>query len=150
MIKTVCGLNTTKYYCYKTLAAICYAAPLAVLFALNFEEYVSSPGAGISFFGYILLAFVLFGAKGKILACAQKNTMLTVCIVVFITALIMQYLATQLLLISGAGLLGCVISIPFDKTADEFGKERGKPNIAHKEGWRRAFGFPPKEDDSNE
>jgi len=137
--------NTIGRLSYKCLALILYVVPLATLFAVNFTAYVdTSPGVTISFFGYILLALIIFGTKNKLGLFAKNNTMLAVCLVIFITALIMRYLANELLLISGAGLLGCLLSILPDRVADEYSKERGKVPLGHRDAWMRSFGYPPR------
>ena len=137
-------LNIVRCYCYRILATLLYIAPLAVLFGINIDAYLVSPSATLGFFGYLLAIIILFGAKDKILDCAQKDTMLTVFVIIFVIAFIMRFLADQLLLISFFGLLGCLASIVPSKVADEFQKEKGKHTLGYRTAWRRAFGIPEK------
>lgn len=144
--------NIWQYRKFKVLSALAYATPLGILFAVNHEAYLTSTSTGIGFFGYILIAFIVLGAKNKIQDFAKKNTVMTVSAIVFITAFIMQYLATQLLLISGVSLGGAVISSVIEPVADVYyaksyevvGEVRTKKQefaLPSKEAWRIAYGF---------
>lgn len=146
-------MNALNYRVYKVYSCLAYAAPLAGLFAINRDVYLSNASTGISFFGYIILAFMAIAFKTKIMEAAKKNTLMTVSIIVFAVALIMQYLAQQLLLISGASIMGCVMSMGFENVSDVYysrtyqtiadGKKVriNSPTMPQAQAWKAAFGL---------
>lgn len=146
-------MNALRYKVYKLYSMVAFAVPLMGLFAINKDTYISTASTGISFFGFILLLFFVIAFKNKILAGAKKDTLLTVIIGVFATALIMQYLAHQLMLISGAAFMGWAFSKAFDHVADVYYSRAYQeisdgrkvriqtPTMPQKQAWRAAFGL---------
>lgn len=145
--------NLARYRAYKLLSFIAYILPLAILFAFNYNSYIRTPAKGIGFFGYILIIFILIGFKSKIQSFAKKNTVLTVSLIVFIVAFIMQFLAKELLMISGMSLAGCVLSAVVEPVADVYyslcyehttndirQRRRGVDTMPHGDAWRLAYG----------
>lgn len=145
--------NILRYRLYKLYSCLAYATPLGILFAVNSKAYISTPSRGISFFGYIIIVFIAIGFKSKIQEFAKKNTILTISAIAFIVALIMQYLAMQLLLISAVSMGGCVLSAIVEPVADVYynrcykhatpeRRERvHEPTLLAKDAWKIAYGF---------
>lgn len=142
--------NFFRYLFYKLLEMIAYAIPLGVLFGVNYKSYTG--GANISFWAYIIALFVILGFKQRISEYAKKDVMVTVSLAVFIVAIIMRYIADQLLIISACTLLGCIISKIFtpvsnvyfracrrrDQTTKDLIKIR-TPTIPHKKAWSLGY-----------
>jgi hypothetical protein len=149
--------NALRYFEYKALSSVLYCAPLGVLFGFNHEAYISSPSASFSFFGYVIIMLGVLSFKNNFTEATKKNPVMTVSVVILAVSFIMQYLATQLLLISTVSLGGCVLSAAVEPVADvyfmsafEMVGERKRLTsskaISHKNAWRQAFGFKAKEE----
>jgi len=110
--------NLTQYYFHKAGSLLLYATPMGILFAVNYKAYTSS--GGIGFFGYFIIMLGAIALSNKLGEAAKKNTMLTLSAAIFIIALIMQYFASQLLLISSISLVGSLLSSVTDKVADVY------------------------------
>lgn len=140
--------NKGRYRFYKLISFLVYVLPLAILFGIGHEQYLKTAGSSLSFFGYIIVAFVLIAFKDKLLGFAKHNTILTVSIIIFIVSLIMRYLADELLLISGVSLFGALLSTitepvceVYKKRADKDDEEGTVKLLTHKNAWRLAYGF---------
>lgn len=150
--------NLIRYKLHKLYSCLAYATPLGILFAINHKAYISiadgsvQTGATIGFFGYILLGFMALGFKSKVLEFAKKNTLLSISIGVFIIAVVMEFLARQLMLISGASIIGAILSNFFEPVADVYyarcyehsGDKRIRKNtitLTAKDAWKQAYGF---------
>jgi hypothetical protein len=147
--------NVAKYRVYKAYSCLAYATPMATLFGLNSDVYLkdSTGGTSIGFWGFVILVFVALAFKSKIMEFAKKNTILSISIIVFGVALIMQFIAGQLMLISAVSMGGAVASSVFEPVADYYysiaykqinEESRVRLNLApvtQREAWRQAYGF---------
>lgn len=140
--------NKGRYLEYKAISFMIYLIPLAILFAVNYGSYIRSAGTSLSFFGYIIIALILIAFKDKFLEFAKKNVVLSVSLVIFIVSIIMQYLAQELMLISGVSLFGAFLSCVVEPVADVYHvraeKEKAGDEVevpTHKNAWRLAYGL---------
>lgn len=144
--------NKSRYIFYKWLSFLIYIIPLAVLFIIKRDDYITeSGGKTVSFFGYMVVIFVIVAFKDKVLTFAKKNTILTVSVIIFTIAWVMKYLANELLLISAVSLIGSLISTIIEPVVvvyeAKLEKERNGDNVnllSHKNAWRLAYGFGTK------
>lgn len=146
--------NELRMWLYRGLSCVLYAAPLLGLYGFKFDDY-SGVGFSIGFFGYVLVMFLVIGFKSKLTDATRKNTVLTVSIIVFVVALIMQWLGQELLIISLCSIGGCALSRIPEPVADYYGAARFRtvkdtngaertirvdnPLVRHKEAWIRAY-----------
>lgn len=145
--------NKGRYWEYKAISFLIYIIPLLVLFALQPNHYVKSAGTSVSFFGYIILALIMIAFKDKFLEFVKKNAVLSVSLIIFITSLIMRYLADELMVISGVSLFGALLSTVVEPVADVYHARAEKEKIgegtgevlSHKNAWRLAYGFREKQ-----
>ena len=147
--------NMGKYRVHKLLSCVLYALPLAGLFALDSSKYLAngSEGVTIAFWGYVAVGFIIIGFKNKIAEFIKKDTLMSVSIGIFLVALIMEFLARQLLFISGASIVGSVLSHTVEPVADvyydrvykqisETKRMRIKSDdLTVKEAWKQAYGM---------
>ena len=144
--------NKSRYIFYKWLSFLIYIIPLVVLFIIKRDDYITeSGGKTVSFFGYMVVIFVIVAFKDKVLTFAKKNTILTVSVIIFTIAWVMKYLANELLLISAVSLIGSLISTIIEPVVGVYEakleKERNGDNVnllSHKNAWRLAYGFGTK------
>ena len=144
--------NKSRYIFYKWLSFLIYIIPLVVLFIIKRDDYITeSGGKTVSFFGYMVVIFVIVAFKDKVLTFAKKNTILTVSVIIFTIAWVMKYLANELLLISAVSLIGSLISTIIEPVVVVYEarleKERNGDNVnllSHKNAWRLAYGFRTK------
>ena len=144
--------NKSRYIFYKWLSFLIYIIPLVVLFIIKRDDYITeSGGKTVSFFGYMVVIFVIVAFKDKVLTFAKKNTILTVSVIIFTIAWVMKYLANELLLISAVSLIGSLISTIIEPVVvvyeAKLEKERNGDNVnllSHKNAWRLAYGFGTK------
>ena len=144
--------NKSRYIFYKWLSFLIYIIPLVVLFIIKRDDYITeSGGKTVSFFGYMVVIFVIVAFKDKVLTFAKKNTILTVSVIIFTIAWVMKYLANELLLISAVSLIGSLISTIIEPVVvvyeAKLEKERNGDNVnllSHKNAWRLAYGFRTK------
>lgn len=144
--------NKSRYIFYKWLSFLIYIIPLVVLFIIKRDDYITeSGGKTVSFFGYMVVIFVIVAFKDKVLTFAKKNTILTVSVIIFTIAWVMKYLANELLLISAISLIGSLISTIIEPVVVVYEarleKERNGDNVnllSHKNAWRLAYGFRTK------
>lgn len=144
--------NKSRYIFYKWLSFLIYIIPLVVLFIIKRDDYITeSGGKTVSFFGYMVVIFVIVAFKDKVLTFAKKNTILTVSVIIFTIAWVMKYLANELLLISAVSLIGSLISTIIEPVVVVYEarleKERNGDNVnllSHKNAWRLAYGFGTK------
>lgn len=142
--------NKARYWFYKVLSFVVYAIPLLVLFAVQKGNYIKSAGTSLSFFGYIIIFFLLIAFKDKVLDFAKKNIILSVSLVVFIISIVMRYLADELTWISGISLVGAVASMVIEPVSEVYKKRADKDVetgtydlLSHKNAWRLAYGRLP-------
>lgn len=141
--------NKGRYLEYKAISFGIYVLPMLILFAVENSHYLKSAGMTMSFFGYVIVAFILVAFKDKLLEAGKKNVILSVSLVVFIVSLIMTYLANELLLISGVSLVGALGSTVVEPVADVYKARADKDKagegdgttLSHKNAWRLAYGF---------
>lgn len=145
--------NRGRFYEYKAISFIIYLLPLIVLFSVNYGSYIRSAGTSLSFFGYIIIAMILIAFKDKFLEFAKKNVVLSVSLVVFIVSIVMQYLAQELMLISGVSLFGAFLSCIVEPVADVYHVRAEKEKAGevvdvptHKNAWRLAYGLRAEEE----
>ena len=147
--------NKGRYLEYKAMSFGVYVLPMLILFAVENTHYLKSTGTTLSFFGYVIVAFILVAFKDKLIEAGKKNVILSVSLVVFIVSAIMCYLSEELLLISGVSLLGALGSTVMEPVADVYKAraDRDKDGtgdgttVTHKNAWRLAYGFREKEEE---
>ena len=145
--------NSTMKRLYRVYAFIVYLVPMIILFILRSDKYLKKPTTAIGFFGFIVLAFVIFyfskqlfneGLKGK--RFIVVSGLLTVFSVVTL------YLAQELVYICVTSFIASVFSQLINEVADVYEnyeykidpdtgikhKNRDKA-IPQKEAWREAY-----------
>jgi len=147
--------NVARYRMYKLYSCVAYATPMAVLFGLNSDTYLSDStgGTSIGFWGFVMLVFMVIAFKNKIMEFSKKNSVMTLSVGVFLISLIMQFIANQLLIISIASIAGSILSHTVEGVADYYysvsykelnESSRVRLNLAtvpQKEAWKQAYGF---------
>ena len=147
--------NIARYRLYKIYSCIAYATPMAILFGVNSSQYISDTtgGKSIGFWGVVILLFVVLVFKNKIKELFTEDIALSVSILVFAIAMIMHFIASQLILISSVSIGGSILSRVFEPVADYYYSVaykqlnedvRVKQNLAtipQKIAWRQAYGF---------
>lgn len=150
--------NALRYRLYKVLSCTTFALPFAILFALQKDLYLSfaSPdtlGVGLGFWGYVMIGFIALGFKKKIGETIKKDPLLSISVGIFLIALIMEFVARQLMMLSGASIAGAILSRSVDGVSDVYFDRAYKaltdnkkvrihePLLSNKNAWRLAFGF---------
>ncbi|MEG2001722.1 MAG: hypothetical protein RR107_01345 [Clostridia bacterium] len=142
--------NIGKYRLYKVLSFLAFALPFAVVVGANFSRFIAFEATKVSLYGYVVLIFMVVAFKNKIFENAKKNPVLTLSIVMFLTAYIMKSFANELMVLSLTGLIGSLLSAVFDPVVEVFFSECFEMNgqnrrritaetLSHKEGWKRAY-----------
>jgi hypothetical protein len=103
---------------YKIYAFLVYLAPMLALFFCNMDEYTND--ATFSFFGIVLLGFIVIAFCGTIKKIFNYNLGLSVSAIIFIVALIAKYLGEQLLLISGCSFVGSALALIFGAISNTY------------------------------
>jgi uncharacterized protein with PQ loop repeat len=149
--------NFTQYLLYKVYSCIAFAAPLAALFVINKDAYIttSSGGTAIAFWGYVVAIFGAIGFKRQLGDFIKKRTTLSIALGVFVVALIMEFLARQLMLISAATIAGSLMSEALDPVVQVYYDRCYKHTtdnrririkakyLPQKEAWKQAYtGLP--------
>ena len=143
--------NSGKCKLYRVYAFIAYAIPMAILFFVNYNAYKQEGGV-VGFWGFVLLGFVFLAFKEQILSLFKKRMLMSLSGTLFIFAILMQFIADQIILITGvsfaAGLLSSFISVVGDVYAERAYKmvdgEKVKntaPAISDKQAWLEAYGY---------
>jgi hypothetical protein len=147
--------NVAKYRLYKVYSCLAYATPMAILFGINSDMYLtdSTGGTSIGFWGFVIIIFTILAFKNRIMEFAKKNAVLSVSVTVFSISLLMQFIAGQLMLISAVSIAGGVLSSVVEPVADFYYAVAYKqineesrvrlnlPSIPQKEAWKQAYGF---------
>lgn len=152
--------NSGKCKLYRVYAFIAYAIPMAVLFFANYNAYKQEGGA-IGFWGFVLLGFVFLAFKEQILSLFKKRMLMSLSGTLFIFAILMQFVADQIILITGvsfvAGLLSSFISVVGDvyatrayKVIDGEKVKNTAPAISDKQAWLEAYGWNFTDEDSED
>ena len=82
--------NYAKSIVYKIYAFLAYLVPMAILFICNFSEYTSN--SKLSFFGILLLGFIITAFSGTVKKIFNYNISLSVSAVIFIIALLSYFM----------------------------------------------------------
>lgn len=150
--------NALRYKLYKIMSCGVYALPFGVLFLLNKDLYLSFAdpsqlGVGLGFWGYVMVGFIALGFKKKISETIKKDPVLSISVIVFGVALLMEFISRQLMMISGASIAGAILSRGIEPVADVYydriykqltADKRVKlvePLLSNKNAWRLAYGF---------
>ena len=107
--------NKGKAFLFKIYAFLIYLVPMAVLFAVNYNEYDKDGGA-VGFWGIVVIA----AFKDYVIAFFKKQPLLTVSLAVFIVSIITAELADQLALISGIAVVASLLSSFVSVISDSF------------------------------
>ena len=143
--------NGAKCFLYKCYSFLAYLIPMGILFALNKERY-DSDGSVVGFFGYIILFFVILACKNSFSNLVKNKTLLTVSGILFVFSLLMHYLATEMMLITGVSFGGALLQNIFQAVADVYEnhskitvdgaiRKNTAPAISDAEAWREAYFF---------
>ena len=143
--------NSGKCKLYRLYAFIAYTIPMAVLFFVNYNAYKQEGGA-VGFWGFVLLGFVFLAFKEQILTLFKKRMLMSLSGTLFIFAILMQFIADQIILITGvsfaAGLLSSFISVVGDVYAERSYRmvdgekiKNTSPAIPDKQAWLEAYGW---------
>lgn len=143
--------NSGKCKLYRLYAFIAYAIPMAMLFFVNYNAYKQEGGA-VGFWGFVLLGFVFLAFKEQILTLFKKRMLMSLSGTLFIFAILMQFIADQIILITGvsfaAGLLSSFISVVGDVYAERSYRmvdgekiKNTSPAIPDKQAWLEAYGW---------
>lgn len=138
---------------YKLYSCLAFVAPLVGLFIVNKEAYIStsSGGTAIAFWGYVVVFFGAIGFKRQLGDFIKKRTTISISLGVFIVALIMEFLARQLMLISAATIAGSlmsegldpVVQVYYDRcykhTTDNRRIRIKAKYLPQKEAWKQAY-----------
>lgn len=138
--------NARRYYLYKLLSFIAYLIPMFTLFGIRNETYiVHKSGAGFAFGAVVIMLFAIIAFKHYLLALFKKNAVLTLSITMLVISLILYAMtspAQELMYISVASILGCILSSVFEKPADIYrngivkdGIRIRRETIPHKQAW---------------
>jgi len=138
--------NIRRFYMYRLLAFVAYLVPMATLFGIRHNIYLKTMSSGLSFFGFVVVMLLAISFKSKLTAVARKNTVMTISVVIFVVAVVMQYLATELLIISLASVVGCVFSAIFEPVAEVYkgrcykdGAKVRTERLPHKKAWQQGY-----------
>lgn len=144
--------NFAKCLIYKCLAFLVFCVPLVILFIANHDEYGTKASA-VGFWAYIILIFCVIAFKETVLSVVRKHTLISVCLAVFVTSLVMHFLADRFMLISGVALIGACLQEIVDSVADTYRdhsyivaadgtKTRNTaPAIPDRQAWRETYGL---------
>ncbi len=146
--------NVAKYRLYKVYSCLAYATPMAILFGINSEAYLTDTtgGTSIGFWGFVMIIFTILAFKNRVMEFAKRNSVLSVSVTIFAVALVMQFIATQLMLISAVSIAGGVASAFVEPVADFYYSVAYKqlnedsrvklnlPSVPQKEAWKQAYG----------
>ena len=138
--------NIRRYYLYKLLSFLAYLIPMSILFGVRNETYiVHRTGAGFAFGAVVTMLFAILAFKHYLLALFKKNAVLTLSITMLVISLILYAMtrpAQELMYISLASILGCLLSSIFEKPADIYrsaivkdGIRIRRETISHKQAW---------------
>ena len=142
--------NGAKRRLYRFYAFLVYLTPMLVLFFVRIEKYTQTAGA-ISFFGFIVIAFVVLFFKKQLLTFAEKDVLLSLAIVLLIFSIAAIFIAKELAWIAGTSIVGAILSKVVNivgdvyenyeyKIVDGIKKKNRDPALPDKEAWREAYG----------
>ena len=100
--------NYGKSIVYKLYAFLVYLIPMLILFFVNMKEYTTN--SRISFFGIIIIAFVIIAFKETVRKIINYDLFLSVNVAIFVVSLLAYFLAEKLILITAVSFVGCVLS----------------------------------------
>ena len=110
--------NFGKSILFKFYGFLAYLVPMLVLFIIKYNDYTTD--SRLSFFGIILLGFVLIAFCGTLKKIFNYNLGLSISAVIFIIALFTRYLGNGLLLISFVSFIGNIFSMFFGMIANTY------------------------------
>lgn len=136
---------------YKAYSFIVYVIPMAALFLLNLDAY-KTDGSIFGFWGFVILAFVFVAFKNSFLNLIKNRTLITVSGMFLIFAVLMNYLASEMILISSVSFVGAVLQSVIGVVADVYSDHayitvdgikrlNGKKALSQKQAWAEAYGF---------
>lgn len=142
--------NRGKLRLYRFLSFIVYVIPFAFIVVYKFDLFIKYDVTKLSLYFYLTAMFVAVGMKDKLFNTAKKNPTLTLSTVLFVTAIIMQHFATELMLISLAGICGSVlsaiiepvVSIYYNACFEQNGDYKKRiitDDIPQKQAWKKAY-----------
>ena len=110
--------NFGKSVLYKIYSFLVYLIPMLTLFFINLDNYTTD--SRLSFFGIIVLGFVLIAFCGTIKKIINYNLGLTINAIIFIIAIFAEYLGKGLMLISFVSFLGNLFAMFFGAIANTY------------------------------
>ena len=136
---------------YKAYSFIAYAIPMVILFLANMDAY-KTDGSIFGFWGFVILGFVFIAFKGTFINLIKNRTLMTVSGIVLLFAILMQYIAQEMILISMMSFGGAVMQSFLEGVADVYEnyswitvdgvkKRNRKKAIPQAEAWAEAYGF---------
>ncbi len=111
--------NGQKAVLYRLYSFLAYLLPMAILFLINGEKYITD-GCAFGFFGYIVLILVVVSFKNTFVNLIKSKTLLTVSAILFLFALLMKYLADEMLIITVFSFIGAALQLLFQLVADVY------------------------------
>ena len=141
--------NGQKAVLYRLYSFLAYLVPMMVLFLINHNKYITEGGA-FGFFGYILMIFIVVSFKNTFLDLIKSKTLLTVSAILFLFALLMKYLADEMLIITVFSFIGAALQLLFQMVADVYEnhayvtengikRKNRAPALTDAQAWKEAY-----------
>ena len=136
---------------YRVFAFLIYLVPMLVLFLVRIEKYTQTAGA-LSFFGFVIIIFIVLFFKNQLLDFSKKDVLLTFSIALLVISVVTRYVFTEMLWIASTSVVGSVLSRLVNVVADVYANYEykiidgiKKKNLDRaqtaKQAWREAYGF---------
>ena len=143
--------NRGKSIVYRCLAFLVYVIPMTILFIANYKAYTNTAGS-VGFWGFVIIAFCILSFKNTIIECFKKRALTTFSIAILIIAIVMRFLADEIILIATISTVGSVLSSFIEVVADTYDnlsyklidgvKQRNTDQaLSDKKAWAMAYGF---------
>ena len=137
---------------YKLYAFVVYLIPMLILFFARINNYVN-PEQAIGFFGIVLIIFVSLYFSRQILDKGfQGKTPIIISGILFIFSFITQYIANELMIITGVSFVAALLSEFINqvsyvyenyeyKIIDGVKRKNLDKALPQKDAWREAYGI---------
>ncbi len=143
--------NRTRLFLFKTLGMTLYALPLTVLAIIKREVFFAESEMKLTLYAYIAILLVVLSLKERTFTLAKKDPPLTMSLFLFVTSLIMQRFANELMYVGLCGITGSVLSafispvesvyyhLCYEDTVGGGRKRITSDEVPTKEAFRRAY-----------
>ena len=137
---------------YKLYAFVVYLIPMLILFFARIDNYVN-PEQAIGFFGVVVIIFVSLYFSRQILNQGfQGKTPIIISAVLFVFSFITQYIANELMIITGVSFVAALLSEFINqvsyvyenyeyKIIDGVKRKNLDKALPQKDAWREAYGI---------